>query len=79
MKSPRSLRAARVFSVLALLSTFALPWFGLRALIVTTLLLLVGTAITPRPVSHAHKPRMRSALDSVKRHLVRHPWRPKGF
>ena len=79
MKKPKSVIGARVLSILALLAALSLPWFGWRSLTVAAVLLIAGALVVPRPVSHAHKPRLRSALDAVRRRLVRHPWRPHGW
>ena len=79
MKKPKSVIAARVLSVLALLAALSVPWFGWMALAAAAVLLVSGALVVPRPVSHAHKPRLRSALDAVKRRLARHPWRPSGW
>ena len=72
-------RALGVLSILALLAALSMPWFGWQALAVAGVLLLVGALVVPRPVSHAHKPRLRSAIDAVRRRLARHPWRPSGW
>lgn len=79
MRKPKGVIAARVLSILALLAALSLPWFGWRALTVAAVLLVVGALVVPRPVSHAHKPRLRSALDAIRRRLARHPWRPSGW
>ena len=72
-------RALGVLSILALLAALSMPWFGWQALAVAGVLLLVGALVVPRPVSHAHKPRLPSAIDAVRRRLARHPWRPSGW
>ena len=79
MRKQASLVGARVLSILALLAALSMPWFGWQALAVAGVLLLVGALVVPRPVSHAHKPRLRSAIDAVRRRLARHPWRPSGW
>jgi hypothetical protein len=78
MKKPRNLIGARILSILALAAALSIPWFGWWTLALAAALLVLGALLAPRPVHHAHKPRLRSALDAVKRRLVRHPWRPRG-
>jgi hypothetical protein len=74
----RSMAGVRAFSVLALISAFAIPWVGWWAVGAVIVFVLLGALSAPHR-ELPHRSRAKLVYEAIQRRLGRSSWRPRPF